>query len=43
MGEVDAANLKRLKHIVAQDGFPTAEMVGLDGVDAAWLLMLQGC
>ena len=39
--EVDSANLKRLKHIVAQDGFPTAEMVGLDGVDAAWLLTIH--
>jgi hypothetical protein len=39
--EVDSANLKRLKHIVAQDGFPTAEMVGLDGVDAAWLLAIH--
>jgi hypothetical protein len=39
--EVDSANLKRLKHIVAQDGFPTAEMVGLDGVDAAWTLTIH--
>ena len=39
--EVDTANLKRLKHIVAQDGFPTAEMVGFDGVDAAWLLTVH--
>jgi len=39
--EVDSANLKRLKHIVAQDGFPTAQMVGLDGVDAAWLLAIH--
>lgn len=41
MREVDSANLKRLKHIVNQDGFPTAEMVGLDGVDAAWLLTIH--
>ena len=41
MLEVDSANLKRLKHIVTQDGFPTAEMVGLDGVKAAWLLTLH--
>jgi hypothetical protein len=41
MREVDAANLARLKHIVHQDGFPTAEMVGLDGVNAAWLLVLH--
>jgi hypothetical protein len=39
--QVDSANLRRLKHIVAQDGFPTAEMVGLDGVDAAWLLTIH--
>jgi hypothetical protein len=39
--EVDAAHLKRLKHIVAQDGFPTAEMVGLDGIDAAWMLTIH--
>jgi hypothetical protein len=39
--EVDAANLKRLKHIITQDGFPTAEMVGLDGVAAAWLLTVH--
>lgn len=38
---VDSANLKRLKHIVAQDGFPTAEMIGLDGVDAAWMLAIH--
>jgi hypothetical protein len=37
MREVDSANLKRLKHILNQDGFPTAEMVGLDGV------MRHGC
>jgi hypothetical protein len=41
MREVDSANLKRLKHIVNQDSFPTAEMVGLDGVNAAWLLAIH--
>lgn len=41
MREVDSANLERLKHIVNQDGFPTAEMVGLDGVSAAWLLAIH--
>jgi hypothetical protein len=41
MNEVDAANLRRLKHIVDQEGFPTARMVGLDGVDSAWLLTLH--
>jgi hypothetical protein len=38
MLEVDATNLKRLKHVVNQDGFPTIEMVGLDGVNAAFIL-----
>jgi polyhydroxyalkanoate synthesis regulator phasin len=41
MREVDAANLKRLKHIVNQEGFPTVEMVGRDGVNAAWLLTIH--
>ncbi|MEO8017983.1 MAG: DUF6624 domain-containing protein [Pseudomonadota bacterium] len=41
MRAVDAANLRRLKHIVHQDGFPTAKMVGLDGVGAAWLLAVH--
>lgn len=41
MQQVDGPNLRRLKHIVNQDGFPTARMVGLDGVKAAWLLMLH--
>jgi hypothetical protein len=36
--EIDAANLRRFKHIVRQDGFPTVTMVGFNGVDAAWLL-----
>ena len=36
--DIDAANLRRLKQIVRQDGFPTAKMVGFNGVDAAWLL-----
>jgi hypothetical protein len=35
---IDAANLQRLKHIVAQDGFPNRSMVGDDGVAAAWVL-----
>ena len=37
--EVDADNLRRLKHIVRQDGLPTAHMVGYDGLEAAWLLV----
>jgi hypothetical protein len=41
MQSVDAANLRRLKHIVSQDGFPTVAMVGNDGVDAAWLMTVH--
>jgi hypothetical protein len=41
LAQVDAANLKRLKHIIAQDSFPTAQMVGFDGVDAALLLTIH--
>lgn len=41
MREVDSANLKRLKHVVSQDGFPTAKMVGFDGINAAWLLTVH--
>jgi hypothetical protein len=41
MNDVDAANLRRLKQIVEQESFPTARMVGLDGVDAAWLLTIH--
>lgn len=36
--EVDAINLQKLKHIIAQDGFPTVAMVGLKGVNAAFIL-----
>ena len=36
--KVDEDNLRQLKHIVAQDGFPTTTMVGVDGVRAAFLL-----
>lgn len=39
MLEIDAENLRRLQHIVRQDGFPTARMVGYDGVAAAWLIL----
>jgi hypothetical protein len=39
MKEVDADNLRRLKHIIRQDGFPTARVVGYDGLQAAWLLV----
>jgi hypothetical protein len=38
VGEVDDLNLQKLKHIIAQDGFPTIAMVGVDGVHAAFLL-----
>jgi hypothetical protein len=36
--QVDADNLRRLKHIIIQDGFPTITLVGVDGVQAAFLL-----
>jgi hypothetical protein len=39
MLEVDAANLKKLKPIIASHGFPTPSMVGKDGVDAAFILV----
>lgn len=41
MNQVDSRNLERLKHILNQDGFPTAEEVGLDGVNAAWLISIH--
>jgi hypothetical protein len=37
--QVDGANLRALRHIVLQDGFPTVAMVGKDGVQAAFLLV----
>jgi hypothetical protein len=41
MAQVDSRNLTRLKHILNQDGFPTAAEVGLDGVEAAWLMAIH--
>lgn len=41
LNQVDSRNRARLKHIVNQDGFPTAEQVGLDGVEAAWLMTIH--
>jgi hypothetical protein len=35
---VDEVNLPKLKHIFNQDGFPSTDMVGIDGVQAAFLL-----
>jgi hypothetical protein len=35
---VDEVNLPKLKHLINQDGFPTTAMVGIDGVQAAFLL-----
>jgi hypothetical protein len=35
---VDEVNLPKLKHIIDQNGFPTIAMVGIDGVQAAFLL-----
>ena len=37
--QVDADNLRRIKHIVTQDGLPTISMVGADGVEAAFILI----
>jgi len=39
MHNVDKDNIARLRHIVRQDGFPTAKMVGYEGVSAAWLIL----
>lgn len=39
MHDVDKDNIARQRHIVPQDGFPTANMVGYDGVSAAWLIL----
>jgi hypothetical protein len=39
LAKVDQHNLIRLKQILRQDGFPTAKMVGYNGVAAAWLLL----
>jgi hypothetical protein len=38
VASIDAANLPRLKSIIAEFGFPTLAMVGREGVNAAWLL-----
>lgn len=37
--QVDATNLHRLKQIADQDGLPTSGMVGVDGVQAAFVLI----
>lgn len=39
LAAIDSHNLRRLEEILHQDGFPTAAMVGYDGVAAAWLLL----
>jgi len=36
--QVDGENLRWLKHVVRQDGFPSTAMVGSDGVQAAFVL-----
>ena len=35
----DSAHTRRLKEIVASYGWPTAQLVGKDGVRAAWLIL----
>ncbi len=37
--DVDAENLRRIRQIVTQHGFPRVAQVGRDGVSAAWLLV----
>jgi hypothetical protein len=37
--EVDAANRARLKQIIAEQGWPTKQAVGGDGVEAAFLIV----
>ena len=37
--EVDSKNQRRLRQIFNQDGFPTAAMVGYNGVAAAWIVL----
>jgi uncharacterized protein DUF6624 len=39
MQTIDVANTKRLRDIVSQYGWPGPELVGRDGVDAAFLLV----
>lgn len=39
MNEIDAANTERMKAIVRQHGWPSPELVGSDGVHAAFLLV----
>jgi hypothetical protein len=38
MRQVDERHLRRLKHIVAQDGVPTIDMVGVSGVEATFVM-----
>ncbi|HEY7569573.1 MAG TPA: DUF6624 domain-containing protein [Gemmatimonadaceae bacterium] len=35
----DSARTKRLREIVAQHGWPTPQLVGKEGVNAAWLVL----
>lgn len=37
--DVDAKNLVRIREIIDEHGFPSAALVGSDGVAAAWLLV----
>jgi hypothetical protein len=39
LSDIDATNLRRIKQIIRQDGFPTLDQVGVEGVKAAWLLV----
>lgn len=39
MSEIDSANTERMKEIVKQYGWPGPELVGVDGTEAAFLLV----
>lgn len=39
VAEIDARNTKWLDGVVSKSGWPTKEMVGADGVHAAWLIV----
>jgi hypothetical protein len=39
VASIDHDNVLLLKHILTQDGFPTARMVGYNGVASVWLVL----
>jgi hypothetical protein len=42
MTEIDAANRERLKQVIEKHGYPTITMVGMDGAQAAFLIVQHG-